>query len=436
MTTWLLADIRSVQRYIFESDVLAQMRGASALIAGFDRTVREVSLLNKGTVEIGLGGTYRIAFANGKEATRTQAELRRRFEPEVGLPITRLTTVIVESSTDRSQAYVQLAEARSENVPVPSAPGGLVERCGICRRRPAATPVELPDSTLVLGCEVCAKRQEAARLSADPQPRSGRAAHQTRNLGEFARSSKPAGYIAVLVADGDAIGRLMMHASDDSALSGALQQATTAAVAAASAAADDRLIEQWVGGDDAVLVCRPQSALRCAAALVRTFHSEMENSGTTGVTMSCGVVVAHATMPFSNLLQLAEALLEESKSARRKEEEFGGAGFIAFETMTASAAAGLGGIRPYPKPPFEVSETAPCLLDHVDTVVRKLVQEGAARSLIRSLATLNDDGDAVDERIELADPDLLDALEGLGNPWTAVREHTGRLVQIHQLLLG
>jgi hypothetical protein len=379
---WVLADIRSVQRFIFETDVLAQMRGASALVEGFDEFVEESAESEGGNVEIGLGGTYRVRFGSCASAKSFEQTITGSFEERVGLPATRLATVMLPAGgpAERATAYAALAEARGRRVAVVSTPLPVAERCQVCGRRPSTSSVWLPDGSTALACSVCTKRQEAAA----PSPADARAGI-SRNLGEFARSSQPEGYIAVLVADGDGIGALISSVEDDADLSRKLGEATAGAVGAV-AETPGPVVSQWVGGDDAVLVVRPQRALDAAATLVRTF-SKGASQPDRHVTMSCGVVVTHASMPFSNILQLGEELLEEAKRARRAEgPDFNGAGFIDLEVTSSSSASGLAALRhERPARPLKIGSGTDDEVDLVIAALRELVGARASRALVRQI---------------------------------------------------
>ena len=335
---WVLADVRRVQRYIFETNSLKQMRGASRVLLDYEKLISSIPVTDPdATVEIGQGGTYRLRADSKDKALAIEHRLRREFVEITGLSDDRLVTVIAFAGPDddkrrsrREAAYAKLL-ARQARTHVGVQSGAPLERlCQTCGVRPS------------IANDVCGTCQERIVGAGAPPGKVWEqleelghavASHELYDLGAFAEASSPSGYLALIVADVDALGQLFPSLDDDQQqqlskkLAGAVQAGVLAAIDAAVAWSSRDACEwpvmmpQWIGGDDAVLVVPPESAHACAEALVRGFtgHDFSIDSVTyprgDTPTLSVGVVIAHASLPAYLLLDLGESLLHRAKAA-------------------------------------------------------------------------------------------------------------------------
>lgn len=198
---------------------------------------------------------------------------------------------------------------------------------------------------------------------------TGRAVEQPlclpQDLDQIGRRSKPANYIGFIYADGnrmgEAIKRLGKTFSDDTgtkqayrAFSELVDQATREA--AVRAVIDHVGVQPWqtpegraaqlvptefvlAGGDDLILIVPAHCALDVAASFITLFQAktialqeEWKRTGRLpdefapeGLTTSAGVVIAHATYPASQLMDLAGELM---KFAKRKAADLADGGLI------------------------------------------------------------------------------------------------------------
>lgn len=125
-------------------------------------------------------------------------------------------------------------------------------------------------------------------------------------------------YYAILVADGDKMGKLLdacdsadKHREVSSAL-------TDFAESARSTVADHKGYAIYCGGDDVVALLPVTQALACAASLAERFAESMEpfRSGTSGGTLSAGIAIVHCMEPLQVSLDRARSAEREAKKER------------------------------------------------------------------------------------------------------------------------
>jgi CRISPR-associated protein Cmr2 len=149
-------------------------------------------------------------------------------------------------------------------------------------------------------------------------------AEQTRDdLGKLLdKVNKAAGgaapvYYALLVADGDQLGKLIREVADPPA------------VARAMAAFADQVkptveehygVTVYAGGDDVLAMLPVPEALACADKLAHAFAEAFRSQVDQVATLSAAVVFAHMRMPVGGVLHLARRLLEDlAKEANKRD---------------------------------------------------------------------------------------------------------------------
>jgi hypothetical protein len=326
-------DIRGIQAYIFEAAPLVQMRGASRLVAQFGKTVRTLTEQYYGRVLSGGGGNGFYRFAEAANAHEFAEAVRSSWTTATGLDrstITISTTADDESESSVSQdrmvfdsrliqaARNDLADAKETHLVLrPTWPAALAMVCTVCHRR-AAVHVDVVGDV----CDVCLRRYTAgmgAEADLWEELELG-STKRVNNLETFATSSRKSGYIAVVVADGNSIGQLLATCADTKTLTAQLDSAASGGVRRAADeirrmdpdALHPVLLPQWIGGDDAIFTVRPQHVFVAVPAFVRSFARSVP-----GASMSAAVVVAHASFPFDQLLEIGTELLDEVKKGVR-----------------------------------------------------------------------------------------------------------------------
>ncbi len=398
-----VADIRRVQDFILETDRLVQMRGASRVFWTVCRMTSIVTAECGGQTTSDRGGHFVARLNDPEGAERWGLLVRAAFVRATGLPGERLVvgTGATEAEAFRAAAERKRVPAFDEVVGAP-----LARPCDQCGRRPAAMYLEAPGGVRLRSCKVCEKRTLAGREALkDLWDEIGLAPDGLgANLTQFAERSRPRGYLATLVADGNSIGEHLLRQAanpdEGAAFREALTRAVKDAVKVAAHEVDSRtprgLLPLWVGGDDVVFVVHPQNALLAAEVFVREFAVLLKDFG---VTMSAGVVVAHADHPFTELHALGESLLQETKASVRADWGHGlVAGGIDIEVVKESVVVSLRDrretegrrhLRPMavPRPNQQLPDSfTDMTLSHAIETVGKLLEMEAPRSAIRALS--------------------------------------------------
>lgn len=135
---------------------------------------------------------------------------------------------------------------------------------------------------------------------------------------------KPIPYYALLLADGDRMGKAIneqKNAGQHRALS---QRLSHFAGRVADIVKDHKGSLVYSGGDDVLAFVPLHTVLACARCLAETFRRElasfkvMEDGKETSPTLSVGIVVAHHLEPLSDVLALARATERAAKSVSGK----------------------------------------------------------------------------------------------------------------------
>jgi hypothetical protein len=230
------------------------------------------------------------------------------------------------------------------------------------------------DWHLCAGCE-----QRVRSLESFQAVEGTKVTYELAQIGAAVPVHRWRGYIGIISADGNAIGAQFagIRAPDElQRRSKALKAAVDANLAAAfeAAVADDRAVgspsrELPVNllvraGDDIRLIVPAHVALAAAAALI-----EGE------VLQGCaGIVLAHASMPFSDLHDHAEQLLTEAKTAARRADLQPPPPRLRFEVESAGRPRDLDDSDPASAGAYPASAVMPLLAagDHLQAATHTL----------------------------------------------------------------
>ncbi|MDW8059333.1 MAG: type III-B CRISPR-associated protein Cas10/Cmr2 [Thermomicrobium sp.] len=129
---------------------------------------------------------------------------------------------------------------------------------------------------------------------------------------------RPSRYVAVLVLDGDSMGRWLSEAvgTGGEAAHRAISQRLAAFAARAKELVENRFANAaavYLGGDDVVALVPAEEAVPLALALAEAFHRITE-----GRTASAGIAIAHWLEPLGDLLRAARAAERAAKRLPRK----------------------------------------------------------------------------------------------------------------------
>jgi hypothetical protein len=429
----LILDTPGIKQFVFGTDALAEIRGASALLDRLNRHETQRLLRDELTrPSRGANGLHCI-FANGgaaqfivdapDEQTVQHAidALHRHYREQTGGEVRPIVAVQPWpddlSYRDASRAAFHRLQAQRNwaagYATVPTFP--LVLECESTSHLPAEGPFCWGGETRVISRACRLKYQETAarvgagqcavwhdwlhwldqRDSAEDRAKLQDHAGDLRCHGaeELGEQSSKRGYVALVYADGNAMGRLVQELDDPGVCSqfsqlvdDGLRQACFEALAQACRPSINGAREVLrgggspeplpadillLGGDDLLVLLPADKALDFALKLGEQFQSltkqQIAGGGANGslspqtreffaqrglhdrgLTISCGIALARARYPFYLLLDLAEELLKSAKqggTAHPERSHYWAPSYIDFHLVSGSMALELAALR-------------------------------------------------------------------------------------------
>ncbi|MGC8628244.1 MAG: Cas10/Cmr2 second palm domain-containing protein [Acidimicrobiales bacterium] len=170
---------------------------------------------------------------------------------------------------------------------------------GHCGRR-ARPPLPGAGEHAIWGVE-----PELFYLSGVRATRDGQLVQAYRELCQAA-GGEPSSYFAVVVADGDRLGRLVSKQGSGKVGPGLAEFAKSAR----RVAERHHAVVVYAGGDDVLAFASVGEGLGFADELAKSYQQCLADAGAEGATMSAAVVFAHARSPLSEALATARRLLD------------------------------------------------------------------------------------------------------------------------------
>lgn len=352
---WLYRyEAKGIQEYIFATQRLREIAGASALVDGLQDTARQWITELGGTEHVLAAGNGMISFAD-KAGLEEFARWWPLYCAEAvpGLHMIQAWVSVEKgqpSASDLAALFRRLDAARMQpRVELPEV-GPLVLRTG----RTGNAAVALGEKKEVLDDATLAKARAFKEDAADPE---GLVKRMLRGIREqypraqfcFDLEDFPDGYLAVIHADGNGIGKLFVSAQIPFALqrefSGALTKATESAARNAITALVENRYKGYskrlplrpvvLGGDDLTMITRARDAMEFTrnflsnfeaetrvelAPLLRNHQNQLGSDAqalfSKGLTACAGVAMVKSGFPFHASYHLAEELCAAAKSHR------------------------------------------------------------------------------------------------------------------------
>lgn len=439
MSQVLLAfDTDRIKDYVFVTGVLRDIRGASAILDDVNRNQMERLVLNAapGATTVYAHGGSGLFVVDSKHAEAARLAVQRRYleateSASVSAAVAELPETVAPAQDIhifwRQLAY-RLRAAKDRNpVAAELTSHALLRPCEACGVRYSTVRWSGPEGEQRI-CGSCSrKRERDDRVRTEDIPRwlrepglvaghgdplwqrlitSLRAADyplvaglsRPEDFDTLAAASRPEGYMGLIYADGDGIGReleglrtLQAIGQFAGAIDGAAYQAVAEAIARhlpPGRLADGPIFPFDVlllGGDDVVLVTAADRALEVALTLVEGFSQETERRLGRSLRLSASVILAHARYPFAALLKLAEgglAFTKREAAARKRRGEPAREGLINFLVVSSTNHLDFDTyvervLRP--RPPLSREALDRTLRPYTTTDFRRLLQ--AARML-------------------------------------------------------
>lgn len=349
MPHFLYVEIDGIQRFVFASPKLKNIRGGSAMLDRFNRVEMVSRALQKpGAKKVFVGGGHCLIRGLSKDDAEQigkdlERELRRLTEGQAAL----LWAVTPEASNwHRAWEDLKQGLARKRLEPVPASPPlpPFVALCWSCGAAPAQKLVDMQERHPRPHCGACLLRRQ--EMQAEHKLRKETVWPRLReHLKEFQfqgddtafaallpdgelqaladQSSGSSEYLAYLYCDGNGMGRALSEAPTDAAygvlskqIDDSLHQAVAQAIVRHCRPVEIsgkrgrfRAEVLLLGGDD-LIVALPAN---CAVDFTVTVLQEFCRANKGAFRLSAGLVFAPPTTPISILQRTADALLRSAK---------------------------------------------------------------------------------------------------------------------------
>ncbi len=322
----------SVKKYVFGSDKLTEIRGASALLDHLNRNELP-DILEPAEKVYANGGSGQFIFDMPQEEVVKKLKQAQKRYIDATNGGTTLVWGIAEYESEFSyqqsvsRAYADMHRRRFGGVNISHLIGmPLIKICESCRQNPVSKLEKYPERNWL--CSVCAVKREYA--------------HESKQIGvwkEFIsfskldRQIKPAKTLAdikpklaLVYADGNAMGKRIRSLKSpeeyklfsetvDNAIRKACFKGLRPVVEKNLTTEDIHVPTDilLLGGDDLVVVLPAEDALEFAYTVTTSFESKTQETLKKKVTLSIGVIVGGPTYPFPFMLDFAEQLLRSAK---------------------------------------------------------------------------------------------------------------------------
>jgi CRISPR-associated protein Cmr2 len=143
-------------------------------------------------------------------------------------------------------------------------------------------------------------------------------------LGERSRNRSPIPYYALLLADGDNMGKAIDHQQTDKGHRDFSKALADFAASASKIVTENKGSLVYSGGDDVLAFIPLHTVLACAKRLAEKFHSDLtrfpflEKGVAVAPSLSVGVVITHHLEPLSDALTLVRAAEKAAKQVAGK----------------------------------------------------------------------------------------------------------------------
>jgi hypothetical protein len=346
------AEVKGIQAWIMASDRLKELKGGSALI---DELARSEGECDARRLIERTGGELQTAAAGNVEAIfddRAQLERFAAAWPIVvaqrapGLQVIQAWAPFRDGDDDWAPVFQALGAARNHATPKLPELGPLVERAG----RTGNGAVGRDKNGGLLDSAIVAKLERAEQADAldDLAPERVRFVEDADKLGD--------GYLAVVHADGNGLGKLFMKL-DAAERAEASRAVSSACVEAARCTVEflvelqraedgDQPVERErgtelrarpivVGGDDFTFLVDARFALPFTHHYLVAFAEESKKFKLfpVGLSACAGVAIVKTGFPFHAAHKLAESLC---KAAKKRLREKAGGGLLFHRVTTAS----------------------------------------------------------------------------------------------------
>jgi len=298
------ASVQGIQEYIFATNELKSIIGASKIIENINKKIDEEY---KDNIIINAAGNIKLIFEEKSEFE----SLVENFIKEVKQSAFGITI---------SQAVVEFEEGELKHA------FNTLEKNLVIARNQTDIPLDMSINIMNIAAKT-ARPMVAPDIDMATQQKEN-AYIKDEAYGEISNIKNRKNKIAIIHADGNGLGAMIASMSkelktDDEVLhtfkqfSVDLENATQNAVRIAKENVPDIKLRQVIlGGDDLTVVCDANSALEFTNKFLEAFENETKEMG--GLTACAGIAYCNHKYPFHYAVNLAESLCAEAKTHSRE----------------------------------------------------------------------------------------------------------------------
>ncbi|MDZ7360751.1 MAG: hypothetical protein ONB46_08505 [candidate division KSB1 bacterium] len=365
-------DTDRIKEYLFATNRLKEIRGASAILVELDKN-RESELKGLGAdVVYSAGGGASALVEKPEQAKQIIFNLEKKFREATHTASITGISLEPEKQTDpqQKQSFGRRMREAGENLRrVKSRKADLVflptepyfRLCDSCGQYPASKRAKDDGDLLCISCFT--KREEGHEDKAAQYRRFMKKANEEaekiwdirnlpKDLNAIGEVSRPPNYIGFIAIDGNDMGSLLeklprksTYGEYSDGLQHLVRDLTYSALA--KHGKPRREVAPFeivlIGGDDLMLFTAADIAIPVAQQILQEFEDQSPEllrrvglaSERKKLTMSAGVVLAHANYPIPALHTMAEQLLKSAKRLAAQTKYAVGA--IDFQAVTSSA---------------------------------------------------------------------------------------------------
>ena len=339
------AAVQGIQSFIFQTNVLKDIVGASELVEQICH--EELENYTKGKVEtiLSAAGNIKLIFDSKEDCQKIVKKFPERIM-EIAPGIT-ISQAVVKMEGDYAEFHNAVDELEKRlrvqrNRPMPSLTTGLM---GIKRSNKTGLPAKEIKEGDYLDDATKAKRKcsdnDNSKLCEKAFGEALLAKQFPFNIGDITSHND---WIAIIHADGNGLGQIVQkvgkNKDDFEAFSNKLEEATCKAAQDAWNAMEDDIKQCYpiplrpvvLGGDDLTVICRADFAIEYVETFMKNFETQTENllgdiltqhkvfdNGEKKLTACAGVAFIKSSYPFYYGYELAESLCGKAKKDAKKQ---------------------------------------------------------------------------------------------------------------------
>lgn len=303
------ASVQGIQEYIFKTNQLQEIVGASEIVKSLEHEFEELSGYQKGDKNILLNaaGNVKAIFDNKNKLDKVVLEFPKLImQKAYGITISQAVVDMENPEFDTQEKAIKELEKRLK----------------IQRNKPSI-PLDFSINIMELAPKTARPQVQKELDNSSKQKRDAYTLwfkNERRDDKEFEKS-KELSYIsngksklAVIHADGNGLGQLIPKLSNLSEFSISLEKATTEAYEEArKTIKDDKIRKIILGGDDMTVICNANYALEFTKVFLQKFEELTQKYTKHKLTACAGIAYCNHKYPFHYAVSLAEALCSATK---------------------------------------------------------------------------------------------------------------------------